>query len=247
MTNLVRCILGVVVLLFMTGCTPQSEAPTYNPGDPESMVAAMLYAMGGDSLWASNNSLYFRTQVVEKGLEMPFVSEEWRDLNTFKLRIEQQNNDIHTIGYFSQAGGWIELPKQDSLRKVTDGELVNWWLDHERNFYRTLHRLASSDADIQLESSEDHRLDCKEDGVLLCSFVLDTDKKPSTFHFWPLDAEEPLTMHYSTWGTLPNGMVYPLEGARADSAFSFKMLVWEPSVGIYEAAFDDKPYMPQAQ
>ena len=244
MNKVVFSITALFVGLFFSGCKPQSGEPVFNPDDPQSLAASLLYAMGGDSLWATNNSLYFRTQVQEQGMESPFVSEEWRDLNAFKLRIEQQNEAFHTIGYFSQSGGWLELVGQDSLRRLADGELVAWWFDHERNFYRMLHRLASGDPELTLQSTESNQLDCLEDGVKLVSFVLDEEKRPSEFHIWPLDAEAPQTFRYSEWGTLPNGMVYPKQGARADSAFSFQMLVWEPSTGIYEAAFDDFPYSP---
>jgi len=229
-------------ILLWVGCQPQGGAPEYKAGDPQSLAASLLYEMGGDSLWASRNSLYLRTQMNEKGMSETFVSEEWRDLNAFKLRIEQQGKSFHTIGYFSQPGGWLELVGQDSVYQLTDGELVAWWLDHERNFYRILHRLASGDTELSLESSAPHQLDCLEDGVKLCSFILDEDRKPANFLIWPLDAEEPISMHFSAWGSLPNGMVYPMQGARADSAFSFNMLVWEPAVGIYEAAFEDAPY-----
>lgn len=241
---------AVLALLALLACNspetapenPASEETEKDPGDydsldPGPLAEAMFEAIGGREKWADLGMLYIRTKQEENGVDEPYMNELWRDMNDFKLRIEQQNDDFHRIAYLSDEGGWVESVKEGEVQELIPAQLEQMRYEHNRDFYVMLHRLAAQDPGLSIKSTDHDRVDCYENDEYLCSFLLDEQKRPATFTRYRNGTDYLQLFHFSDWQTT-RGMLHPVEGASQDSSLVFRTLVWEPSDKSFEEVYE---------
>ena len=93
----------------------------------------------------------------------------------------------------------------------------SWW---EANVYRTLHRLAVRDLDLESRAVGEHRLEIfRRDGKRLNWFVLNQRGEPMLFGTWDSEAG-------TAFGPLASSgaIKYPKWGARPDGSWRYEIV-----------------------
>lgn len=235
-----RATAAIALLPFALACSPGDDpSPDFPPftGEPAALRAAesMMEAIGGRARWAKLRSLYVEATHTEPDLELPYESRIWRDMNEWKLRIEQESEELHRIGLFSDAGGWILYVDRDSVRPLSPDALAGWKAGEAHNVYVLLHRFAR-DGRYRVALGAGGRLEFFEDSLFLAAFELDEMQRPARFITRDSRGRENAT-RFTRWGTA-EGLVHPTGGGPEDGSFSYETRIWRPSELPFDEAFD---------
>ncbi|MEO1258636.1 MAG: hypothetical protein AAFZ15_07555 [Bacteroidota bacterium] len=194
--------------------------------------AEMFAAIGGPDRWAKLKTLYIKAVHEEPRFDTSYISEIWRAVDHFKIRIEQQSKEFHNLGVFSEAGGWINYVHKDSARKLSSASLEGWKRDHSQNVYVVLNRLAKSENyEVGIDSLG--RLEYRMEGEKICAFGLDSLYRPAEY-FTPNPDGTENASDFKIWKNT-NGFVHTAGGGPKDGSFSYETEIWAPS----EKPFDE--------
>lgn len=222
-----------ILFLFLSCQSNPSDSNFKGDSDALQLAEEMFEAIGGKMRWANLRSVYIQAIHEEPELKYPYKSEIWRDLDDFKVRIEQQSPEFHKVGYFSDAGCYVLNLNLDSIRQISTENVRN---GHNHNVYVLLHRYASEEG-FKVISPKENRIDFYEgDSLFLCGFELDSLKRPHHF-ITKNNAGEEQVFIFSKWGTT-EGLVHSAGGGPVDGDFSYDTKIWQPSEQNYEASFD---------
>lgn len=228
---------GLISILLLFAC--QSVETGVFEGNEEAVAKAesMYKALGGKEKWAGIKSVYIRAYNKEPQLDDPYLSQIWRDLEDFKVRIEQKSEGAHRIGLFSDKGGWIQFVMHDTTRKLTTNELEGWRFQHRHDVYYQLHQLARYGCkDLRLGT--EGRVEFYDpNGALRIAFLLDGQNRPSRFYVTNQTGLAESATAFTEW-TTSHGMSHPVKGGPVDGSYSFSMEKWEPSKHGLDKAFD---------
>lgn len=200
------------------------------------LEAKMFEAIGGVEKWANIRSLYIKATHTEPSMDKPYQSEIWRGTDEFKLRIEQQNEDFHKIGLFSEDGGWIHDLKKNRIRKLSTENLDSERKGHIFNVYVLLKDIASSKKYSSVINGQ--RLEFYKDKAFMVAFILDDQYRPKIFITKNNGGEENIS-HFDLWNET-NGFVHSAGGGPVNGNFHYRTEIWQPSKLPFEEAFDVK-------
>ena len=221
----------------LAGCgesAPKGPPFAGEPADVE-LAEAMFEAIGGRVRWAEMRSLYIKATHRQPDLNKPYQSEIWRSLDSFKLRIEQQNEDFHRIGLFSDEAGWIRYVNGDSAYQLKPLQLQSWRYSQEQNVYVLLHRLAG-ESGFRVHVKDERTVQFFEGPQWVCSFELDEENRPTRF-IRPNVEGDNVVSQFTAWGE-SNGYTHPIAGGPSDGSFVFNTELWAPSDKSFEQAFN---------
>lgn len=233
------------VLVILGACKPNSEPPpplaeglqlSSFTGDKANVqkAEAMFKALGGKERWANLKSLYVKANHTEPGLANPYINQIWRDIDWFKIRIEQNGEDLQRIGTFNDNGGAINFVDQDTIRELDGYALTSWRKSHAQNFYVVLNRLAKNET-YKVES-EGKKLNFLKDDEPFCAFELNAENLPEYFIVERRKGQE-IISHFTAWDK-SEGFSHPVAGGPIDGNFEFNTLEWKPQYKPFEEAFE---------
>ena len=233
---------AIVLGGFLGSCTPVGETNGNNfvgstfTGEPEAIERAetLFAAIGGKEKWAALRSLYIHAIHEEPQLKYPYKSEIWRDIQEFKLRIEQQSEEFHRVGVFSDEGAWINYVDRDTARQLSAEALRGWESDNDQNVYVLLNRL-SREGSFDVRKGIDGRIEFRSDTTFLCAFQLDSLDRPHRFITRNSGGVEQVS-HFAKWGTT-EGLVHSAGGGPLDGSFTYDTREWVPSSAKFEEAY----------
>ena len=210
------------------------SASTFD-GDPGAVeqAEAMFDAIGGKKRWGKLRSLYIQATHEEPELEGPYKSEIWRSIDEFKIRIEQQSDQFHTVAVFSDEGGWVTYYHREETKALDPDVVAAWKHGHQHNVYVMLSRLAQNGTYTVRERS-DGTIGFFEGETFLCAVELDEENRPYGFIAPGANGIEGRS-NFTIWGTT-KGMVHSAGGGPTDGSFSYTTDVWKPS----NKSFDDE-------
>lgn len=217
--------------------TPTEEIKTsVFAGDEKAVeeAEAMFKALGGKEVWAKLKSLYIKALHNEPNLEHPYVSQIWRDLDDFKMRIEQRGPEFDNIGLFSNEAVEIQYLHRDSMRWLSEEALKNAKYSHHHNVYVIFKKLAA-EFDISVKFGPENRLDFYQNDGWLCGFGLDEKNRPYRFFSPNPDGTNNESL-FKIWNTV-EGLTHPAGGGPTDGNFEYKTEIWQPSNQNIEEAF----------
>ena len=219
----------VFILISCKGPKSSQNGPTFQ-GDDGAIQAAntMFEAIGGMKAWCELTSLYIKAEHTEPQLTMPYQSEIWRAIDQFQLVIEQQSDEMHVKGVFTEDGGTIRYyDHRDTTRVLNQEQLGGWKFSHNHNVYVLLHQLGCDPEAFRVEWEDDKRLNFYRDSDYLVGFELDTDNRP--YMFFPPTEDGGITGSvFNQWGT-DEGLVHSAGGHPLDSSFFYTTQSWIPS------------------
>ena len=188
----------------------------------------MFEAIGGTRAWCNLKSLYIRAEHSEPQLNMPYQSEIWRAMDTFELVIEQQSDEMHVKGVFTETGGTIRYyDHRDTTRILSEEQLQGWKFSHNHNVYVLLHQLGCDPQAFRVEWEDDKRLNFYRETDYLVGFELDTENRP--YLFFPPTEDGGITGSiFNQWGT-DQGLVHSAGGHPLDSSFFYTTQSWIPN------------------
>ncbi len=195
----------------------------------------MFDAIGGKEAWAALRALYVKAIHEQPNLEQPYQSEIWRDMEDFRIRIEQQSPEFHRRAFFNEEGGWIEYVDQDSARQLSPEAADGWRYGNAHNVYVLLHRLAQAGR-YKVRQTTEGRLQFYQDTTFLCAFETDDQGRPAIFITHSMEGEEQVT-HFTRFDTT-EGLVHSAAGGPADGSFTYQTKEWIPSAKPLEEAFE---------
>ncbi|MDF1864440.1 MAG: DUF6265 family protein [Saprospiraceae bacterium] len=227
-------------LLIFQNC---QNAPSENiqisifDGEPKAVEHAekMFKALGGKIVWSELRSLYIHAIHNEPTLEHPYESHIWRDVDEFKMRIEQRGPEFNNIGLFSNDQVEIQYVHRDSMRWFSKDALENEKYAHEYNVYVLFKKLVTQSG-ILVKLDKDDRLDFYENEEWLCGFILDEQNRPYRF-FSPNPDGTHSESIFKIWKTI-NDYTHPAGGGPVDGNFEYVTKIWRPSKENIETAFD---------
>ena len=174
-------------------------------------VEALLAAMGGRDVWARTKFVHVRATHRDPALGA-YQNQIWNDFAAPRVRIEAIIGGDRVMRGFDGTSGW--RVRGGETFPLTAAQLESdraWW---ESNVYRTFHRLAVNDPDLNVHAIGENRLEIfRADGRRLNWFVLNTAGEPVHFGTWddergtvfgPLVAGSGGIRHWR-WGTNADG------------------------------------------
>ena len=178
----------------------------------------LLAAMGGREAWSRVKYLHVEAVHDDLGVPAPYTNRIWNDFTQPRVRFEARNAalDVRTGIHDGQGWRWRNGAPAELTPERLAGEL-RWW---ESNIYRTLHRLAVGDPQLEPRAVGEHRLEVfRRDGVRLNWFLLHPSGAPMLFGTWDSEAA-------TAFGPLgDNGTIrYPRWGARPDGAWRYEIV-----------------------
>lgn len=205
-------------------------------GQKEAVQSAemMFKALGGKEVWAKLKSLYIHAIHEEPNLEYPYESHIWRDLDDFKMRIEQRSPEFNIIALFSNEKVEIQYLHRDSMRWFSEEALEEEKYSHEHNVYVLFKKLATQSG-ISVQLGEDNQLDFYDGEEWLCGFILNEKNLPFRF-FSPNPDGTNAESHFKIWNTV-DGLTHPAGGGPVDGDFEYETKIWKPSNKNIETAF----------
>ncbi|MEO0474262.1 MAG: hypothetical protein AAF206_31935 [Bacteroidota bacterium] len=219
--------------------TESSQADVHFYGDQISVEMAdkMMEALGGRKKWAAVKALYIKANHIGQGPEDSYQSETWRDLSDFKVRMERQNDRFHSIGLFSDAGGWVMSGDDGSTNELDETAMSNLRFGNAHNLYVMWKRLAT-DPGYQVDFQGSNREISFHQGLdLLCAFILDERNLPVRFIAPLPNGEAGPPSDFRKWAET-DGLWHPVSGGPSDSSFVYQTEVWQPSFKGFEESFE---------
>ena len=210
------------------------------PGRPVStpegraLASELLTALGGAEGWAALDSLAFTTEFrLTRGTgELLVETEQWRDLTSLRMRVEQLQSGRRFITVLDGAGGWSY--DGVSLRALTEAERSGHTLLERRSLYRVLRQLARGRG--LGVSAEGRRLVVTDDLGPLLWIDLDEDGTPLVSGNEGTDARE---IHYVEWGER-DGLRYPARFEMPKRQVVVEITHFEPNVELDPELFRSK-------
>ena len=182
--------------------------------------------MGGREAWSKVKFVHVEAIHDDVTIRDSFTNKIWNDFSAPRVRLEAKNAPIDRRRAISDGTGWR---LRDGERSVLTPEQYederSWW---EANVYRTLHRLAVKDQDLEPRAIGENRLEIfRRDGKRLNWFVLNQRGEPMLFGIWESEAG-------TAFGPLASSgaIKYPKWGARPDGSWRYEIL----RLVTYEAA-----------
>jgi hypothetical protein len=179
---------------------------------------ALLAAMGGREAWSKVRFVHVEAIHDDVNIREPYTNQIWNDFSAPRVRLEAKNAQIDRRRAIADGKGWrVRDGERSELTPEQYEEERSWW---EANLYRTLHRLALRDPELQPRAVGEHRLEIfRRDGKRLNWFVLNQRGEPMLFGTWDSEAG-------TTFGPLaPSGAIkYPKWGARPDGAWRYEIV-----------------------
>ena len=179
---------------------------------------ALLAAMGGREAWSKVRFVHVEAMHDDVNIREPFTNQIWNDFSAPRVRLEAKNGQIDRRRGIADGKGWRV---RDGVRSELTAEDYederSWW---EANIYRTLHRLAIRDPDLQARPVGEHRLEIfRRDGKRLNWFVLNQRGEPMLFGTWDSEAG-------TAFGPVaPSGAIkYPKWGGRPDGSWRYEIV-----------------------
>jgi hypothetical protein len=179
---------------------------------------ALLAAMGGREAWSKVRFVHVEATHDDVSIREPYTNQIWNDFSAPRVRIEAKNAQMDRRRGIADGKGWR---LRDGVRSELNAEDYEsertWW---EANVYRTLHRLATRDPELQPRAVGEHRLEIfRRDGKRLNWFVLNQRGEPMLFGTWDSEAG-------TAFGPLaPSGAIkYPKWGARPDGSWRYEIV-----------------------
>ena len=179
---------------------------------------ALLAAMGGREAWSKVNFVHVEAIHDDLNLREPYTNKIWNDFSAPRVRIEAKNAQIDRRRGIAEAKGWrFRDGERAALTPEQYEDERSWW---EANVYRTLHRLAIRDPELQARAVGEHRLEIfRSDGKRLNWFVLNQRGEPMLFGTGESEAG-------TAFGPLASSgaIKYPKWGARPDGAWRYEIV-----------------------
>ena len=183
-----------------------------------SRTEALLAAMGGREAWSKVKFVHVEAIHDDLNIREPYTNQIWNDFTAPRVRLEAKNAEIDRRRAIAGGKGWRVRDGVRSELSAADYEDERaWW---EANVYRTLHRLAVKDPELEPRAVGDHRLEIfRRDGRRLNWFVLNQRGEPMLFGTWESEAG-------TSFGPLvaSGAIKYPKWGARPDGSWRYEIL-----------------------
>ena len=179
---------------------------------------ALLTAMGGRDAWSKVKFVYVEAIHDDLAIRDSFTNKIWNDFAAPRVRIEAKNAQIDVARGIANGKGWrVRGGERSELTPEQYESERAWW---EANVYRTLHRLALRDPDLQVRAVGEHRLEVlRRDGKRLNWFILNQRGEPMLFGTWDSEAG-------TAFGPLASSgaIKYPKWGARPDGSWRYEIV-----------------------
>lgn len=179
---------------------------------------ALLAAMGGREAWSKVKFVHVEAIHDDLNVREPFTNQIWNDFAAPRVRLEAKNAQIDRRRAIAGGKGWrVRDGERSSLTPEQIEDERSWW---EANVYRTLHRLAIRDPELQPRAVGEHRLEIfRRDGKRLNWFILNQRGEPMLFGTWDSEAG-------TTFGPLASSgaIKYPKWGARPDGSWRYEIV-----------------------
>ena len=179
---------------------------------------ALLAAMGGREAWSKVKFVHVEAIHDDVNIGEPFTNQIWNDFTAPRVRLEAKNAQIDRRRAIADGKGWrVRDGERTALTPEQVEDERSWW---EANVYRTLHRLAVRDPELQPRAVGAHRLEIfRRDGKRLNWFVLNQRGEPMLFGTWDSEAG-------TTFGPLAasGAIKYPKWGARPDGSWRYEIV-----------------------
>ena len=216
-------IFGVVVLI---SCKQNQSLPHFS-GEPAAIAQAekMFEAIGGIDDWAAIKGLYIKAKHTEPQMDKPYQSEIWRDMESFYLVIEQQNEDFHRRGVFNNKEGKVYYLDRDTSRTLSEEQLNGWKFDNAHNVYSVWKNIALHPG-TEVKIGDNNRLEFYQKAQLLAAFKLDSLNRPSYFFRVNQDTSALSESHFRIWNSI-NGITHPAGGGPIDGNFAYETEIWQ--------------------
>jgi hypothetical protein len=179
---------------------------------------ALLAAMGGREAWSKVKFVHVEAIHDDVNIRDPYTNKIWNDFSAPRVRLEAKNAQMDRRRVIADGkGSRIRDGERAALTPEQYEDERSWW---EANVYRTLHRLAVRDPELQPRAVGDNRLEIfRSDGKRLNWFVLNQRGEPMLFGTWESEAG-------TAFGPLaPSGAIkYPKWGARPDGSWRYEIV-----------------------
>lgn len=210
-------------------------------GDAKALETAerMLKAIGGRANWAALKSLYIRAIHTEAGLDKPYQNEIWRNLETRQIKIVQQNEDFHTVGYIDGDKGWIVRGRGEpaAMSEEQLAGLLHW----DRHLvYGIFRKMAAGSPGLGYRIDERGRLVVEENGEMLAAFELNEKGLPHRFYTPSRDGKKENLSIFSEWGE-SEGFVHPVVSEPQGEQTVYRAQEWRPGREMLEMRFSPGP------
>ena len=187
-------------------------------GTGAARAEALLAAMGGREAWSKVKFVHVEAVHDDVSIREPFTNKIWNDFSAPRVRLEAKNAQIDRRRGIADGKGWRLRDGERSLLTPEQYEDErSWW---EANIYRTLHRLAVKDPELEPRAVGEHRVEIfRRDGKRLNWFVLNQRGAPMLFGTWDSEAG-------TTFGPLAasGAIKYPKWGARPDGSWRYEIV-----------------------
>ena len=209
---------AAAVLLFCCAIPPNIAA-TQPPDEAGVQRAeALLAAMGGRDAWSKVKFLHVEAIHDDVSIREPYNNQIWNDFSAPRVRLEAKNAQIDRRRVIADGkGSRMRDGERSPLTPEQYEDERSWW---EANVYRTLHRLALRDPELQPRAVGEHRLEIfRRDGKRLNWFVLNQRGEPMLFGTWESEAG-------TAFGRLAasGAIKYPKWGARPDGSWRYEIV-----------------------
>lgn len=198
-------------------------------------VERMLEALGGRENWASLKSLYIRAIHTEKGIDKPYQNEIWRNIDTRQIKIVQQNEDFHTVGYIDGDRGWI-IRNQGEAKEMSEQQLAGLLHWDKHLIYGIFHRIAENRPGLCYRIDKRQRLVVYHDGGMLAAFEFNEKGLPYKFYTPSPDGKKENMSIFSQWGE-SEGFVHPVVSEPQGEATVFRAEEWKPGKTLLKIRF----------
>ena len=151
-----RCCSLALSLLRFAAATPSAQAA--EPQDEGTTRAeALLGAMGGRAAWSKVKFVHVEAIHDDVNIREPYTNQIWNDFSAPRVRLEARNAQIDRRRGIADGKGWrVRDGVRSELTPEDYEDERSWW---EANVYRTLHRLAVRDPELQARAVGERRLE----------------------------------------------------------------------------------------
>ncbi len=222
-------------LFLFQNCNTPNTPSFEGEGAAVEKAEAMFLAIGGKEAWAKLKSLYIHAIHEEPGLDYPYESHIWRDLDNFKMRIEQRGPEFDIIGLFSEEAVEVQYLHRDTMRWFSPEDLEDEKFSHEHNVYVLLKKLATQEG-ISVKEGKEGRIEFYQNEKMMVAFGLDEQNRPYLF-YQPASDGSVNESQFTKWNTT-EGLTHSAGGGPVDGNFKYETKIWKPSHQNIEEAFD---------
>ena len=224
-----------IALVLLCNIHGLSEVAGQQLDDGSARAEALLAAMGGREAWSKVKFVHVEAIHDDDTIRDRFTNKIWNDFSAPRVRIEAKNDEIDSRRAIADGNGWrVREGERSALTAEQYENERAWW---EANVYRTLHRLAIKDPELEARAVGEHRLEIfRRDGKRLNWFLLNQRGEPMLFGTWDSEAG-------TSFGPLAsNGAInYPKWGARPDGSWRYEIVRLETAEAVPPAVSFTEP------